>query len=37
MQNHFDLFQLPATFDVDQDALDAPTAKSRAACTRTVS
>ena len=22
MQNHFDLFQLPATFDIDQDALD---------------
>jgi len=22
MQNHFDLFQIPATFDVDQDALD---------------
>jgi molecular chaperone HscB len=22
MQNHFDLFQLPATFDVDQDTLD---------------
>jgi len=23
MQNHFELFQLPATFEVDQDALDA--------------
>ena len=23
MQNHFELFQLPARFDVDQDALDA--------------
>jgi molecular chaperone HscB len=23
MQNHFDLFQLPAKFDLDQDALDA--------------
>jgi len=23
MQNHFDLFQLPARFEVDQDALDA--------------
>ncbi|MFC5548666.1 Fe-S protein assembly co-chaperone HscB [Massilia aerilata] len=23
MQNHFELFQLPAKFDVDQDALDA--------------
>ena len=22
MQNHFELFQLPARFDIDQDALD---------------